>query len=48
MATPSYEEMLESARSGTFDVPDHQPVPKTQLEEVLNGSKNNCYSDICC
>ena len=46
MATPSYEQMLESAKSGTFVVSDHQPAPKTQLEEVLNGSENICYADI--
>ena len=41
-ATPTYEEMLESARSGTFEIPELQPVPKSQLEEVLKGSKLNC------
>ena len=42
--TPSYEEMLEAVRSGTFDVDGggHLPAPKTQLEELLAGSKLLC------
>ena len=42
--TPSYEEMLEAVRSGTFDVDggDHLPAPKTELEELLARSKLLC------
>ena len=39
-ATQSYEEMLENAWSGIFDDPDHPTAVKTELEEVLDSSKD--------
>ena len=40
--TPSYEDMLEAVKSGTFEVqgaPKTELDPKTELEELLARSK---------